>query len=57
MVRYVVTTALGRRHWKKDFIMNNRNFPYGLVLAGALVVLFSLMYATSVAVTNAPTGF
>ncbi len=37
--------------------MNNRNFPYGLVLAGSLVVLFSLMYATSVAVTNAPTGF
>ncbi len=48
--------GIGRRHWKKDFIMNNRNFPYGLVLAGALVVLFGLMYATSVAVTNAPTG-
>ncbi len=36
--------------------MHNRNFPYGLWLAGALVVLFSLMYATSVAVTNVPTG-
>ena len=36
--------------------MNNRNVPYGLVLAGALLVLFSLMYATSVAVTNAPLG-
>ncbi len=36
--------------------MHNRNFPYGLVLAGALAVLFSLMYVTSVAVTYAPTG-
>ncbi len=36
--------------------MHNRNFPYGLVLAGALFVLFSLMYATSVAMQYAPTG-
>ncbi len=36
--------------------MHNRNFPYGLVLAGALAVLFSLMYATSVAMQYAPTG-
>ena len=48
--------GIGRRHWKKDFIMHNRNFPYGLVLAGALAVLFSLMYVTSVAVAYAPTG-
>ena len=48
--------GIGRRHWKKDFIMHNRNFPYGLVLAGALAVLFSLMYVTSVAVANVPAG-
>lgn len=54
--RFVVTAALGAAIWIKDFIMHNRNFPYGLVLAGALVVLFSLMYVTSVAVTHAPTG-
>tara|TARA_R110002049_G_scaffold9444_5_gene48052 strand:- start:106 stop:219 length:114 start_codon:yes stop_codon:yes gene_type:complete len=36
--------------------MNNRNVQNGLVLAGALVVLFSLMFATSVAVTRVPFG-
>ncbi len=36
--------------------MNNRNVQNGLVLAGALVVLFSLMFATSMAVSQAPAG-
>ena len=36
--------------------MNNRNVQNGLVLAGALVVLFSLMFATSIAVNQAPPG-
>jgi hypothetical protein len=36
--------------------MNNRYVQNGLVLAGALVVLFSLMFATSVAVSRAPLG-
>lgn len=36
--------------------MNNRNVQNGLVLAGALVVLFSLMFATSIAVSQAPVG-
>ncbi len=31
--------------------MNNHNAPYGRVLAGALVVLFTLMYVTSIALT------
>ncbi len=36
--------------------MNNRYFQNGLMLAGALVVLFSLMFATSVAVSRVPAG-
>jgi hypothetical protein len=36
--------------------MNNRNVQNGLVLAGALVVLFSLMFATSLAVSQASVG-
>jgi hypothetical protein len=36
--------------------MNNRNVQNGLVLAGALVVLFSLMFATSLAVSQSPLG-
>jgi hypothetical protein len=36
--------------------MNNRNVQNGLVLAGALVVLFSLMFATSLAVSLASLG-
>ena len=36
--------------------MSNRNVQNGLVLAGALVVLFSLMYATSFAISRAPLG-
>lgn len=36
--------------------MNNRNVQNGLVLAGALVVLFSLMFATSLAISRAPLG-
>lgn len=36
--------------------MNNRNVQNGLVLAGALVVLFSLMFASSVALSVAPLG-
>ena len=48
--------GIGRCHWIKDLIMHNRNFPYGLVLAGAFVVLFSLMFATSFAVANFPAG-
>lgn len=36
--------------------MNNRNVRYGLTLAGALLVLFSLMFASSLVVANAPLG-
>jgi hypothetical protein len=36
--------------------MNNRYVQNGLVLAGALVVLFSLMFASSVAVSRVPLG-
>ncbi len=36
--------------------MNNRNVQNGLVLAGALLVLFTLMFATSVALTRVPMG-
>lgn len=36
--------------------MNNRNVQNGLVLAGALAVLFSLMFATSLVATKLPTG-
>jgi hypothetical protein len=36
--------------------MNNRNVQNGLVLAGALVVLFTLMFASSVALSGAPLG-
>ena len=56
LLRYVVTAALGAAIGKGLFIMHNRNFPYGQVLAGALVVLLSLMYATSVAMQHAPAG-
>ena len=36
--------------------MNNRNVQNGLVLAGALAVLFSLMFASSLVATNTPAG-
>ena len=36
--------------------MNNRNVQNGLALAGAIIVLFSLMFASSVAVSNVPMG-
>ncbi len=38
--------------------MNKRNVKLenGLGLAGALLVLFSLMYASSVAISSAPLG-
>lgn len=35
---------------------NNRNVQNGLVLAGALLVLFSLMFASSVVISGAPVG-
>lgn len=44
------------RQTSKDCTMNNRYFQNGLLLAGALVVLFSLMFATSVAVSRVPVG-
>lgn len=34
----------------------NRNLENGLALAGSLVVLFSLMFATSVVVAGGPVG-
>lgn len=34
----------------------NRNLENGLALAGSLVVLFSLMFATSVVVATGPLG-
>jgi len=36
--------------------MNNRNTGYTAILTTSLVVLFSLMYATSLAVQQAPFG-
>lgn len=35
--------------------MNNRNVQNGLVLGGAIVVLLTLMFATSVVVATGPT--
>jgi hypothetical protein len=46
--------ALGQPRNQERLEMNNRNVQNGLVLAGALVVLFSLMFATSVAVSRLP---
>lgn len=36
--------------------MNYRKVQNGLALAGALVVLFSLMFASSVVISNVPLG-
>lgn len=36
--------------------MNNRKLENALALAGSLLVLFSLMFASSLAVSGAPLG-
>jgi hypothetical protein len=54
--------TINRRHaaagsqFAKERTMNNRNVQNGLVLAGALAVLFSLMFASSLVATNTPAG-
>lgn len=37
--------------------MHNRNVQNGLMLAAMVVVLLSLMFASSLAISVAPTGF
>lgn len=51
-----VAAGRGDRFTEKEFEMNDRKLENGLALAGTLVVLLSLMFATALAVNTAPLG-